>query len=68
MEGLQEGANNILSHWHYYKRDVNTLMMEIESEDRKNAVWGTLSSGEAKLLIETHEAYRKCEHLGLLVI
>ncbi|KAI0095887.1 hypothetical protein F4814DRAFT_435294 [Daldinia grandis] len=66
MEGLQEGANNILSHWHYYKRDVNTLMMEIESEDRKNAVWGTLDSGEAKLLIETHEAYRKCERLSPL--
>ncbi|KAF3064374.1 tetratricopeptide repeat domain containing protein [Daldinia childiae] len=59
MEELQEGANNILSHWHYYKRDVNTLMKEIESEDRKNAVWGTLKFEEAKLLIETHEAYRE---------
>ncbi|KAI0847170.1 hypothetical protein F5Y00DRAFT_241898 [Daldinia vernicosa] len=59
MEGLQEGANNILSHWHYYKRDVKTLMTEMESEDRKNAVWGTLKHDEAQLLIETHEAYGK---------
>ncbi|KAI1653975.1 hypothetical protein F4813DRAFT_399512 [Daldinia decipiens] len=59
VEGLQEGANNILSHWHYYKRDVNTLMTEMESEDRKNTVWGTLNPGEVKLLIETREAYGK---------
>ncbi|KAI1475348.1 hypothetical protein F4774DRAFT_421648 [Daldinia eschscholtzii] len=66
VEELQEGANNILSHWHYYKRDVNALMMEIESDDRKNAVWGTLRAGETRLLIETRDAYGKCEYSGLL--
>ncbi|KAI1800439.1 hypothetical protein F4811DRAFT_29759 [Daldinia bambusicola] len=63
VEELQEGANNILSHWHYYKRDVNDLVTEIESEDKKNvtAVWGTLRAGEAKLLVETRDAYGKGE-------
>ncbi|KAI1463452.1 uncharacterized protein F4812DRAFT_447059 [Daldinia caldariorum] len=57
VEELQEGANNILSHWHYYKRDVNDLMPEAGSEDKKNAVWGTLKANETSLLVETRNAY-----------
>ncbi|KAI1390458.1 uncharacterized protein F4822DRAFT_393208 [Hypoxylon trugodes] len=57
VEEVQEGANIILSHWHYYKRDVNE--MEIESEEKKKAVWGSLSSQETQLIVETRQAYKE---------
>ncbi|KAI2470804.1 hypothetical protein F4781DRAFT_429983 [Annulohypoxylon bovei var. microspora] len=58
VERLQEGAKIILSHWHYYKRDVNNIMTDVESE-KKKVVWGELNSTEANLLVETRKAYEE---------
>ncbi|KAL7624808.1 hypothetical protein AAE478_004022 [Parahypoxylon ruwenzoriense] len=57
VERLQEGANIVLSYWHYYKRDVNPLMMD--TENKKKAVWGELSPDEVELLAETSRAYKE---------
>ncbi|KAI6081992.1 hypothetical protein F4821DRAFT_274478 [Hypoxylon rubiginosum] len=60
VERLQEGANIILSHWHYYKRNVNDWMMEGGSKDKdeqKNVVWGELDPDEVQLLVRTRRAY-----------
>ncbi|KAI0100470.1 hypothetical protein F4776DRAFT_658291 [Hypoxylon sp. NC0597] len=63
VERLQEGANVILGHWHYYKRDINTLMDEIEAEDKKKAVWAELNPDEIQLLAETRKIYKEREDL-----
>ncbi|KAI1204573.1 uncharacterized protein F4807DRAFT_465484 [Annulohypoxylon truncatum] len=64
VEKLQEGANIILSHWHYYKRDVNDFMTKTDSradykEKKKGekAVWSELDSDEMEFLVETRQAY-----------
>lgn len=64
VEGLQEGANIVLAHWHYYKRDFNTLVTatkEIDPEKKKAAVWGELKPDQVNLLRQTREAY---ENIG----
>ncbi|OTA98321.1 hypothetical protein M426DRAFT_326054 [Hypoxylon sp. CI-4A] len=57
-EKIQEGANIVLIHWHYYKRDFNTPMTNSESEDKKKAVWGELDDDQTQLLAETRQAYK----------
>ncbi|KAI0160082.1 hypothetical protein GGR52DRAFT_178161 [Hypoxylon sp. FL1284] len=69
VEKLQEGANIILSHWHYYKRNVNAYIMGVESkemEEQKNVVWGELDPDEVQLLVKTRQAYaaRETGRLG----
>ncbi|KAI0828765.1 hypothetical protein F5Y06DRAFT_283062 [Hypoxylon sp. FL0890] len=63
VERLQEGANIILGHWHYYKRDINMLMDTKEPENKKKAIWGKLNSDEVQLLVETRQAYKEREDL-----
>ncbi|KAH9996735.1 hypothetical protein F4779DRAFT_631537 [Xylariaceae sp. FL0662B] len=65
VEGLQEGANIILGHWHYYKRDIDPLLMNRETGETKEtkqraekAVWGRLGSEETDLLAETYKVYK----------
>ncbi|KAI2607812.1 hypothetical protein GGR54DRAFT_619657 [Hypoxylon sp. NC1633] len=60
VEKLQQGANIILSHWHYYKRNVNVSTMDSESENRK-PLWGNLSHNERQLMVETSLAYKNQE-------
>ncbi|KAI0879902.1 uncharacterized protein GGS22DRAFT_176501 [Annulohypoxylon maeteangense] len=65
VERHQEAANIILSHWHYYKRDVNEMKEKKQSneeEEKKKmekVVWGELEYEERELLIETREAYEE---------
>ncbi|KAI1407687.1 hypothetical protein F5Y13DRAFT_174416 [Hypoxylon sp. FL1857] len=63
VERLQEGANVILGHWHYYKRNINALMDEIGPEDKKKAIWGELNPDEVQLLVETRQIYKDREDL-----
>ncbi|KAI1774468.1 hypothetical protein F4818DRAFT_83284 [Hypoxylon cercidicola] len=68
VEGLQEGANIILSHWHYYKRNVDDWIMDVNSENKeqKNAVWGELEPDEVQLLVRTREVYLARAEMGRL--
>ncbi|KAI8957035.1 hypothetical protein F5Y11DRAFT_341084 [Daldinia sp. FL1419] len=59
VESLQEGGNNILSHWHYYKRGLATSIAETESEDKKNALWRYLEKEQVELLRKTKMAYEE---------
>ncbi|KAI5865233.1 hypothetical protein GGS23DRAFT_594776 [Durotheca rogersii] len=56
-ERLQEGANIVLSYWHYYKRDVNPLTMD--TDNRKKTIWAELSPTEIALLADTSRAYKE---------
>ncbi|KAI1377045.1 hypothetical protein F4677DRAFT_417241 [Hypoxylon crocopeplum] len=61
VANVQEGANIILGHWHYYKRDINSVMMETESEGKKKAALGGLGHNESQLIVETRQAYKDLE-------
>ena len=62
MEKLQEGANNVLTHWHYYRRGVDVdRLMNIGAGDssKKGVVWEELTPTEVQLLVETQLAYKQ---------
>ncbi|KAI1454221.1 hypothetical protein F4805DRAFT_461012 [Annulohypoxylon moriforme] len=72
VEKHQEGANIILSHWHYYKRDYvkdmkgNTDSNEEEKKKKTDkVVWGDLEHDERQLLFETRDAYAERESQDL---
>ncbi|KAI1076678.1 hypothetical protein F5B20DRAFT_584098 [Whalleya microplaca] len=60
VESLQEGANIILGHWHYYKRDIDPHVVTKEAKKKaEKSVWGGLGPDEAQLLAETCQAYNE---------
>jgi hypothetical protein len=58
VEGLQEGANIVLSYWHYYRRGFHPLTTDWEDPNKDKMLWAELDDGHRKLLIETCQAYR----------
>ncbi|CAJ2510526.1 Uu.00g133350.m01.CDS01 [Anthostomella pinea] len=56
VEQLQEGANILLIHWHYYKSGFNPLDMARKLP--KKAIWGDMCSEELQLLMETCQAFK----------
>ncbi|KAI5917058.1 hypothetical protein F4810DRAFT_94259 [Camillea tinctor] len=59
VEKLQEGANIILSHWHYYKRDFNPLAAGSRGNDKIG--WGSTSSSEIQFLAQSYREYKDRE-------
>ncbi|KAI0017831.1 hypothetical protein F4780DRAFT_570727 [Xylariomycetidae sp. FL0641] len=55
VESLQEGGNIILSHWHYYKRDLQPLALDLNP--KSSAVYSELLPHESELLTEAVQAY-----------
>ncbi|KAH9884271.1 hypothetical protein F4778DRAFT_787894 [Xylariomycetidae sp. FL2044] len=52
---LREGANIVLSYWHYYRRGIDPLNMNWEA---KNPVWEKLSVEEFELLADACRVYK----------
>ncbi|KAI1499551.1 hypothetical protein F5X99DRAFT_273021 [Biscogniauxia marginata] len=61
VEKLQEGANIILSHWHYYKRDFDPLADGSGSNEKTG--WGTASHTEIQFLAESYREYKNRENM-----
>ncbi|KAI1493290.1 hypothetical protein F5X96DRAFT_237377 [Biscogniauxia mediterranea] len=63
VEKLQEGANIILSHWHYYKRDFNPLAAGPGGGGTDKIGWGSTSSSEIQFLAESYQEAKNREPL-----
>ncbi|KAK7750244.1 hypothetical protein SLS62_007874 [Diatrype stigma] len=58
VEAIQEGANIILSHWHYYKRGFNPLKTDWKKAKGKKTVWAELTEDEIAHLVQICRSYR----------
>lgn len=61
VEAIQEGANIILSHWHYYKRGFNPLTTDWKKAKGKKTVWADLTEKEIEYLLEICDFYNSDE-------